>query len=152
MVTEYVVGFAHDDERVALIRKNRPEWQVGYLNGIGGHIEDFDASPHAAQVREFEEETGAHVDDWQHFLTLRGIKAIIYCFAARPGSEVLDSLRTTTDEEIVVIDFDDIEAGTTVPNLEWIIPMMRQRYKYFPVVVTLTEMHSADYRTFRLRP
>jgi hypothetical protein len=39
-VVEYVVGFAFDtDGRVALIRKNRPEWQAGRLNGIGGHVE-----------------------------------------------------------------------------------------------------------------
>ena len=40
-VTEYVVGFAFDKKRenVALIQKNRPPWQKGKLNGIGGHIE-----------------------------------------------------------------------------------------------------------------
>lgn len=35
--TKYVVGFAFDLTltMVALIRKNRPEWQMGLLNGIG---------------------------------------------------------------------------------------------------------------------
>ena len=36
-----VVGFAFTEDRrsVILIRKNRPEWQAGRLNGVGGHIE-----------------------------------------------------------------------------------------------------------------
>ena len=39
-MTEYVVGFmlSIDGEDVALIRKERPAWQKGRLNGIGGHI------------------------------------------------------------------------------------------------------------------
>lgn len=108
-MVNYVVGFAHDGERVALIRKNRPGWQAGYLNGIGGHLEDYDSTPLAGrQVREFEEETGVCVLGWTHFLTLHGEKATIYCFAAEVHSDTLDSLRTVTDEEIVVIDFDDL--------------------------------------------
>ena len=37
-MTKYVVGFmfSPDKQFVALIRKNRPEWQAGKLNGIAG--------------------------------------------------------------------------------------------------------------------
>ncbi len=37
----YVLGFAFDEdyEWVALIKKNRPQWQAGKLNGVGGKIE-----------------------------------------------------------------------------------------------------------------
>ena len=40
-MTRYVAGFLVSDDRyyVALIRKKRPAWQEGRLNGIGGHIE-----------------------------------------------------------------------------------------------------------------
>jgi 8-oxo-dGTP pyrophosphatase MutT (NUDIX family) len=86
---EYVVGFAFDTYgRVALIRKNRPEWQAGQLNGIGGHVETacersdhinsrHDAAcrghledPYVAMVREFEEETGRRVEGWQKFVVM----------------------------------------------------------------------------------
>lgn len=57
--TKYVVGFmfSEDSSKVALIRKNRPEWQKGLLNGIGGHCESSDKNNQDTMIREFEEET-----------------------------------------------------------------------------------------------
>lgn len=59
MMDRYVLGFAftEDDRLVAMIKKDRPAWQRGLLNGIGGKIERFEA-PSAAMSREFLEETG----------------------------------------------------------------------------------------------
>jgi len=37
-MTEYVLGFLMDNYRVVLIEKQRPAWQKGLLNGVGGHI------------------------------------------------------------------------------------------------------------------
>ena len=55
--TEYVLGFAFtkDLKQVALIRKKRPEWQAGKLNGIGGKV-NINEVPLLAMVREFQEE------------------------------------------------------------------------------------------------
>jgi 8-oxo-dGTP diphosphatase len=41
-MNKYVVGFLFnsDTNKVCLIKKNRPQWQKGRLNGVGGHIED----------------------------------------------------------------------------------------------------------------
>ena len=60
VVTEYVVGFCFDPSlhHVVLVRKNRPEWQKGRLNGVGGHIEESDPDAKYAMDREFGEETG----------------------------------------------------------------------------------------------
>lgn len=55
-----VCGFMFDkrtQELVALIRKKRPDWQAGKVNGVGGKIERGEKA-HAAMVREFQEETG----------------------------------------------------------------------------------------------
>lgn len=71
---DYVVGFAFSQPLgyVAMIKKNRPDWQVGLLNGIGGKIE-FGESPLAAQIREFHQECSLGVDDnWRQFATLSG--------------------------------------------------------------------------------
>lgn len=56
---QYVLGimFSEDEERVLAIWKNRPDWQAGKLNGIGGKIEDGE-TPIEAMRREFREETG----------------------------------------------------------------------------------------------
>jgi 8-oxo-dGTP diphosphatase len=58
----YVLGFAFDlTDRVALIQKQRPDWQKGLWNGIGGKVEPYDSSNHDAMEREFREETGVTI-------------------------------------------------------------------------------------------
>lgn len=72
-VTLAVCGFAFSADRhqVALVRKLRPAFQAGLLNGIGGKIEPGER-PVSAMVREFREETGylTKPRDWQRFLVL----------------------------------------------------------------------------------
>ena len=73
-VARYVLAFAFDlTGQVALIKKNRPDWQRGRLNGIGGKIEDGEL-PSMAMAREFEEETGVsvHPASWQLRGTMKG--------------------------------------------------------------------------------
>lgn len=56
---EYTVGFIFDPhfEIVALMRKNRPAWQAGKLNGIGGKFEAVDKNnPRLCMLREAKEE------------------------------------------------------------------------------------------------
>lgn len=56
---KYVVVFLFDKqfENVWLIEKQKPEWQKGCLNGIGGKIEEGEF-PLQAAYRELEEESG----------------------------------------------------------------------------------------------
>ena len=56
---EYACGFLFslDRTRVLLIRKRRPAWQAGKLNGLGGKVEPGE-SFHDALVRELCEELG----------------------------------------------------------------------------------------------
>src|SRR5687767_15783507 len=72
-VQEYVCGFLFDPERtqVLLIRKRRPAWQAGKLNGVGGKMEGQETALDAMR-RECVEETGLRVNSWEHVLTLRG--------------------------------------------------------------------------------
>ena len=121
--TVYVVGFALDvHRRVALIRKNRPEWQAGLLNGIGGHVEPGE-TPHEAMIREFEEETGRRIDTWSLFVTMDFPSARIYFYRARLGTAVLDGLRTTTDETVCVLPAGDLGQVGIIPNLSWLVPL-----------------------------
>ena len=54
-----VVGFMFSvlKSSVVLIKKERPKWQEGKLNGVGGKVEKGE-SPFDAMKREFLEETG----------------------------------------------------------------------------------------------
>lgn len=95
-----VLGFAFDDlGRVALIRKNRPEWQRGKLNGVGGTIEANESGP-KAMSREFFEETGVSIDPekwrWRGTMTGDGWQVLVYTAT----DEAVRMARTTTDEHV----------------------------------------------------
>lgn len=80
--------------RVALVEKNRPEWQKGRMNGIGGHIEEGEA-PWDAMVREFWEETGCRTEQlrWKNFVTLSGedFKSLLLCLPHKPSPNPFDN-------------------------------------------------------------
>lgn len=126
----FVVGFAFsfDAKQVALIRKKRPTWQAGKLNGIGGKIEAGE-DPIDAMVREFYEETGVSTEpkQWQicavlgskpdaqtrwhmHVYSLRGLD--------------LQRLKSTTDEQIEIHEVGSSAiANEGISNLAWLIPL-----------------------------
>lgn len=58
-------------DNVLLIEKQRPEWQKGRLNGVGGKIEPGEADS-SAMIREFAEETGlmTYGFQWKHVCTM----------------------------------------------------------------------------------
>lgn len=54
-------AFSRDGNHVLLIEKDKPEWQKGLLNGIGGKVEQGESIVDAT-LREFQEETGMSKD------------------------------------------------------------------------------------------
>lgn len=139
-MTEYVAGFvfANAGTKVLLIRKKRPEWQCGRLNGIGGHIEPGE-TPKQAIVREFREEAGVHIEDWRNFLTLSGNDWKVYFYECwleeLPGP--FPSFKSMTDENIEWWDTKDIvfpRTDNAMPNLSWILPMaLKQNMECYDV-------------------
>lgn len=99
----YVVGFAfsEDAQQVVLIRKNRPSWMAGQLNGIGGHIEAGE-TPLQAMVREFAEETGVltALGGWREFAIKQDELAIVYVFAC--FNNVVLEAQSLTDERVEI--------------------------------------------------
>jgi len=125
----YSVGFLFDTEfkRVALIKKERPNWQKGYLNGVGGKIEEGETALDCI-IRETEEEFGILVENWNQFVTLvykteaEDIKVAV--FRAVVADEVLNNITNMTDEQPFVVPVMDIHTGAVdaINNLNWLIP------------------------------
>lgn len=102
-----------------LIRKNRPAWQAGKLNGVGGKIEPGE-SPADAIRREFREEAGLDVADWREALTLTAPDWHAHFF--RTIGDV-DAARAMTDEGLEVHPVRPLPADV-IPNLAWIVPLL----------------------------
>ena len=121
-MNRYVCGLLFNPENtfVVLIKKNKPEWQVGLLNGVGGKIEPGE-SPLQAIVREFKEEAGLVVPNWKHFLRVNDRVWYVDFFKAQ--SAEFSSVKSMTDEEVVIVGVDTFYTRKTIPNLRWIIPM-----------------------------
>lgn len=106
----YCCGFLFNDEmtKVALILKNRPTWQAGYYNGIGGLIEEGEYSGYA-MIREFYEETGVvtNYSTWHKVLTLYFSNSEIDFYASN-NSELLNSVKSKTDEIVCVVEVNNL--------------------------------------------
>jgi len=133
--THYVAGFLFDrtHERVLLIRKNRPTWQAGRLNGGGGHIEPGESAS-AAMQREFVEEAGLKLDWGGHFATVKGPWGSVKffrTFADTPFALV----HSRTDERIEKHMIKNLPWDQCLPNLSWLIPLgLYIHDQYAPVV------------------
>lgn len=135
-MTEYVAGFLLDHKgRVVLVRKNRPDWQAGKLNAVGGHVEEGER-PIEAMRREFQEETGLDLDGWEHFATVKGQDwGSVFFYRLTVEPDVLSQVRTVEDEEIVVIYEWDLWEHAHLPNLRWLLPLAQYEHDtYVPVV------------------
>lgn len=95
---KYVLGFAFNDNFVLLIKKNKPEWQKGLYNGLGGKIEKSE-TPVAAMVREFKEECGIQTkeEDWEQYAVMIGDDFKVYCFESRNIFDLCNAKKTTSE-------------------------------------------------------
>lgn len=123
----YVVGFLRDtSDRVLLVRKRRPMWQAGRLNGIGGKIE-FAELPLAAMIREWIEEVGYALDDWRPFCVLTGGEYEVHFFCAflpMRHEAALERHANDVGEAFEVVALDGIrQRGDMIPNLKWLLPL-----------------------------
>jgi 8-oxo-dGTP diphosphatase len=123
MRQDYVVGFAFsaDKSKVVLIRKNRPAWQAGKLNGPGGKIEHGE-TPHEAMCREFAEECGVETtpEDWHYFTKIVGDKGDVF-FYRMFDDKALNAI-TKLDEDVVIVDTDlNYLQKDGLSNIVWLI-------------------------------
>lgn len=126
----YTVGFAFSKDRskIVLIRKNRPAWQAGKLNGAGGKIDPEDKDAAHAMAREFLEETGVETaaSQWRYFARImdkshaKDENGVVHFFSIF-DDKVLQA-KTNTDEEVVIIDTNlDAIRKQGMANLGWLV-------------------------------
>lgn len=124
-MTEYVVGFVFsaDRMRLALIEKQKPKWQAGKLNGIGGKVEP--GEQHAvAQSREFHEETGVLIlpQYWRKFAVLAGPDYRVTCFVA--FDDAVLNVQTMEKEQVVLILCNQFPLiPNLIDNLSYLVPL-----------------------------
>jgi 8-oxo-dGTP diphosphatase len=124
----YVAGFmfSEDMQKVALIRKLKPDWQKGLLNGIGGKVEPGE-SVFEAVIREFKEETSLATmgAEWEYFAHLIGKDFVgepfDVSFFTSKGD--LSRLRSVTEEKIEILGINSITflRKDMVENIPWLI-------------------------------
>lgn len=133
-----VVGIAFDEDvtRVLLIEKQRPKWQKGYFNGVGGKVEPGE-EPRGAMAREFKEETGLQVnaDSWDYVVNYRGLDFEIYFYRVFLPNEMFAAAKTMTDEQVVPTPLAQIPSTRTIYNLQFIIPMVMDANVRFPISI-----------------
>lgn len=128
---KYVLGFAFSKDRkeLILIEKQKPAWQAGKLNGVGGKVEEGESAIFA-MCREFKEETGVStsIDQWHYFGSMNfqndimGGGANIFMF--RMFDDIIEGCQTMEEEEILRVNTDTcLDVFTCMPNLPILIPL-----------------------------
>ena len=121
----YVLGFLFDpfEKYVKLILKERPVWQKGFYNGIGGHIEDGE-TPVEAMVREFHEEVAGYVinSELRVIFTCRG--GTVFVFRLYTDDEIsFDAVTAKTNESIRHFSVNNLPLNK-MSNLAWLVPFL----------------------------
>jgi 8-oxo-dGTP diphosphatase len=118
MSKEYVLGFLFSEDRknVVLLRKNKPNYQKGKMNGLGGKVEKVDGTFETAMTREFQEEAGVVVTDWKRFATVYNDDFYIAVFKSFGD---ISNVRTMEDEIVSVVRLSNLHLfGEIMPNLK----------------------------------
>jgi 8-oxo-dGTP diphosphatase len=140
-IQKYVCGFYFDKgfKQVVLIWKNKPAWQKGKLNGVGGKIEAGEL-PITAMRREFYEETGILHNEWRDLIILEGQDWRVHFFCAIGKVNEFEYAKTQEEEEVAKIEVQRFLACEYdhIENLMWLIPMAIHKLAYPEEKMTFT--------------
>jgi len=116
--------FASNHNHILLIEKQKPEWQRGKYNLVGGKIEP-DEDPYDAAQREFAEETGykSPVTSVEQMGIVKGDWGKIYCFNKLVTENFIPE--SQGEGKVFWTDWSVIKDDSCLmPNLRVIIPLM----------------------------
>lgn len=135
---QFSVGFIVSGDNVLLIRKNRPDWQNGKFNGIGGKLEEGE-TPLDAMVRECREECGLYIphNKWEHQLTITGTSYCLDVFLALVPT--LEGYQSLTDERVDHFNIYTLPTNL-IASVRWILPFCLIAGVAKPVVLVDNEV------------
>ena len=112
---------------VLLVHKNRPAWQAGRLNLVGGKVEEGEDAI-AAAVRELKEEAGLDPLKNQpiiHCGTIIGNQSLVYCVRIDVSPYIDLQPREGETEKVEWFTFKNAWSDSRlIPNLKIIVPLM----------------------------
>lgn len=128
----YVCAFVIDEcNNILLIRKKRPDWQAGYLNGVGGKIE-FGETSREAMTREFQEETGLTIEkhNWIYVCDMinSNTDSSKVTFFTAKLSEI--KFENKTDEELILVNYEVMTQYKLLPNIKALVELTLLRLNY----------------------
>lgn len=121
-MTEYALCYVENPEpenEVLVVRKQKPDWQKGFLNLPGGKIEPGE-SPCGAAKRELMEEAGLDSRIQSVVGVLEGPDWRVHVVRCANISGIA---RTLTDEQVSWIPLDGFQHFKLIENLNLIVPL-----------------------------
>lgn len=127
----YVLGFAFAPKAnaVLLFQKDRPAWQAGRINGVGGKVQPHDPDIYEAMRREFAEETGIHTRaaDWRHYARMECPVWRIEVFA-HYDLPLHEAQRQAGETETpVTCGIRTLDHPRLLSNIEWLVALALDR-------------------------
>jgi 8-oxo-dGTP diphosphatase len=137
---EYTLAFIFSKrrEKVLLITKNRPDYQVGKLNGVGGKLERGE-TPLEGIIREVREETTLTIPatDWCFAGNIQGKDWKVWVYTTEYSGNLGDAL-SATDEQVVWYETNSLPAHC-LQNLYWLIPFCKTKLEDVRLETLTTE-------------
>ena len=135
---KYVLGFRFHNGNVLLIKKAKPAWQKGRINGIGGKVEPGEESIDA-MVREFREETGIETkpSDWKYIALMTGPcgkDPDDWYVRVYASFGPISHAQTTTVEEVIEVGAQELPPEVLI-NLHWLVPLCQDPGIKFPLTI-----------------
>jgi 8-oxo-dGTP diphosphatase len=119
-------------DSVLLILKDRPDWQAGKFNGIGGKVEPGEY-PLAAMQRECFEECGLRINKWRNYCRMEGEDFQIQFYTAY--QDYLPQWESKTSEKVHAFPLSCLPANLINSN-RYLIPLAREKDMDFAVIYT----------------
>lgn len=128
---KYTLGFIFNStlDKVLLIHKLRPEWQLGKLNGLGGKVEEGENSL-TCITREILEESGliTEKDLWIKIGSMNSPEKWTVDVFGYAYKGDMNNVKSIEDEQVEWFDINSLPSNVH-SNLTWLIPMTLDKIK-----------------------